>query len=622
MNLLSFNCRGGGNPRTAGEIVTLVQSHSPTLVFLCETRQKKEKIKRLRGRLGLRGFAGMDSEGLSGGLALFWHETMEVEVLEVTDRYIDVLVRLSDDEPQWRLTCVYGEPRVENRHLMWTKLCDLHGLFDLPWIVAGDFNECLWSFEHFSATPRAESQMLAFRDTLEVCGLVDLGFSGVPHTYDNKRAGSANVKVRLDRAVATNTWRNLFPHYSVKHVVSPCSDHLAIVVRGEPKESNVGKKRCKQYEIMWERNHALPEIIQNAWETVGELHDLGDVEKALGKTMSMLQDWSRSKFGSVREELQKSRSQLEELMHMNADRQEIRRITDLMNELLYREEMMWLQRSRITWLKEGDRNTKYFHSKAVWRARKNKIRKLMDDFGNVHEDPASMHHLATDYFRNLYTADSNLETAHVVELFEQCVSDDDNMQLCAEFSEKEISDALFQIGPLKAPGPDGFPARFFQRNWGTLKEKVIPAVHEFFRTGIMPDGANITSIVLIPKVSNPSKISEYRPISLCNVIYKVVSKCLVNRLRPLLDGIVTPAQSAFVPGRMITDNVLLAFECIHHIKQEKDPTKSFCAYKLDLSKTYDRVDWSFFRQVMQKNGFLSTMGGLDNVLCHIGEICC
>jgi hypothetical protein len=119
----------------------------------------------------------------------------------------------------------------------------------------------------------------------------------------------------------------------------------------------------------------------------------------------------------------------------------------------------------------------------------------------------------------------------------------------------------------------------------------------------MPEGANTTSIVLILKVSNPRKLSEYLPISLCNVVYKIVSKCLVNRMRPLLDNIISLAQSDFVPGRMITDNALLAFECIHHIKQEKDPTKSFCAYKIDLSKAYDRVHWVFLRQVMQKMGF-------------------
>jgi hypothetical protein len=156
---------------------------------------------------------------------------------------------------------------------------------------------------------------------------------------------------------------------------------------------------------------------------------------------------------------------------------------------------------------------------------------------------------------------------------------------------------------LKALGPDGFPARFFQCNWGTLKEEVIPAVQEFFRNGIMPAGVNDATIVLIPKVDQPKKVTDFRPISLCDVIYKVVAKCLVNRMRPFLDEIVSPNQSAFVPDRLIIDNGLLAFECFHYILQEKDPEKSFCAYKLDLSKAYDRVDWRFLEQAMEKLGF-------------------
>ena len=107
----------------------------------------------------------------------------------------------------------------------------------------------------------------------------------------------------------------------------------------------------------------------------------------------------------------------------------------------------------------------------------------------------------------------------------------------------------------------------------------------------MPEGVNDTLIVLIPKVKEPKVLKDFRPISLCNVIYKVVSKCLVNRLRPILEEIISPNQSTFVPGRMITDNALIAFECIHSINQGNTNAQQFCAYKLDLSKAYDRVDW-------------------------------
>jgi hypothetical protein len=191
----------------------------------------------------------------------------------------------------------------------------------------------------------------------------------------------------------------------------------------------------------------------------------------------------------------------------------------------------------------------------------------------------------------------------VVNLFANNINEDVNEQFCKGFTAEEISDALFQIGPLKAPGPDGFPARFFQRNWGVLKDEIVHAVLQFFETGIMPVGVNDTSIVLIPKVDNPCELKDFRPISLCNVIYKIISKCLVNRLRPLLEGIISENQSAFVPGRLITDNALLAFECLHFMEHDAKAGNPFCSYKLDLSKAYDRVDWNFLEDVMHKMGF-------------------
>jgi hypothetical protein len=161
------------------------------------------------------------------------------------------------------------------------------------------------------------------------------------------------------------------------------------------------------------------------------------------------------------------------------------------------------------------------------------------------------------------------------------------------------------MGPLKAPGPDDFPARFFQRHWETLRTDVIQAVKQFFSDGIMPPGINETAIVLIPKGNNPEELKDFRPISLCNVIFKVISKCLVNRLRPILGEIISPEQSAFVPGRMIIDNAVIVFECIHAIQKGAGDKEEFCAYKLDLSKAYDRVHWGYLKKLMEKLGFHS-----------------
>lgn len=118
----------------------------------------------------------------------------------------------------------------------------------------------------------------------------------------------------------------------------------------------------------------------------------------------------------------------------------------------------------------------------------------------------------------------------------------------------------------------------------------------------MPESFNLTTIVLIPKTRNPQEMKEFRPISLCNVLYKICSKVIALRLRECLDDIISEEQSAFVPGRLIIDNVLIAYECIHYLKRKKGK-KGACAIKLDMAKAYDHAEWSYLQGIMLRLGF-------------------
>jgi hypothetical protein len=121
--------------------------------------------------------------------------------------------------------------------------------------------------------------------------------------------------------------------------------------------------------------------------------------------------------------------------------------------------------------------------------------------------------------------------------------------------------------------------------------------------GNIPEGWNETVVVLIPKVQNPESMKDLRPISLCNVVYKLISKVLANRLKVTLDDLISPNQSAFVPGRLITDNTILAYEMTHFMKRKRRGKECYMAVKLDMSKAYDRVEWAFLEGVMRKLGF-------------------
>jgi hypothetical protein len=160
-----------------------------------------------------------------------------------------------------------------------------------------------------------------------------------------------------------------------------------------------------------------------------------------------------------------------------------------------------------------------------------------------------------------------------------------------------------KMPPLKSPGPDGFPACFYQHNWGTVHHEVCAAILHFLNSGSMDARINTTHIALIPKVASPSSVTEFRPISLCNVIYKLLSKVLANRLKTVLPEVNSCFQSAFMQGHLITDNFLAAYETLHSMQTRMWSKTGFMGVKLDMSKAYDRVEWDFLEAAMGKLGF-------------------
>lgn len=151
---------------------------------------------------------------------------------------------------------------------------------------------------------------------------------------------------------------------------------------------------------------------------------------------------------------------------------------------------------------------------------------------------------------------------------------------------------FFQMGPTKAPGPDGFPALFYQTHWDFQKDEICDVVRCFLGGRSIPEGFCDSVIVVIPKVVRPKHLQNFHPISLCNVLYKITSKVLANKLKLFLLSILSEHQSAFVPGRWITDNALIALECLHTIRQQRVKQPHF-ALKIDMTKAYDPVEWSY-----------------------------
>jgi hypothetical protein len=176
-------------------------------------------------------------------------------------------------------------------------------------------------------------------------------------------------------------------------------------------------------------------------------------------------------------------------------------------------------------------------------------------------------------------------------------------QLDAPFTAEEVYRAVQQKAPLKALGPNGFSADFYQQNWDVVGPEVCRVVLHFFYSSKLDLNINATYIALIPKKLDPSHVSEFRPISLCNVTYKIISKVLANHLKKVLPQIISENQSVFIPGRLIMDNILAAYETLHSMHTRMWSKVGYMGVKLDMYKAYDRVKWDFLEAVMRKMEF-------------------
>jgi hypothetical protein len=192
----------------------------------------------------------------------------------------------------------------------------------------------------------------------------------------------------------------------------------------------------------------------------------------------------------------------------------------------------------------------------------------------------------------------------VLECVHSRVTQEMNEDLSKPFSGDEVWEALQDIGDIKAPRADGILAIFYKKFWSLVGERMKREVLAVLNGADMLNGWNDTIIVLIPKTKFPGKLKDLRHISLCNIVYKLISKVLANRLKMMLSEIISPSQSAFVPGRLITDNILLTFELTHYLNHRTKGKNGVAAVKLDMNKAYDQVEWRFLQMMMLKLGFI------------------
>lgn len=264
------------------------------------------------------------------------------------------------------------------------------------------------------------------------------------------------------------------------------------------------------------------------------------------------------------------------------------------------EESFFCQRSSISWLKDGDSNTSYFHRMVASRKTLNHIHFIQEDGGPKIDSQQGIRDHCVDFFHNLIGSEvgpSMLTQGDMDILLPFRCNRGQKENLEMPFSSEEIREAFFSLPRNKSSGPDGFSAEFFTGCWSVIGPKVIEAVSEFFTSGSMLKQWNATTLVLIPKLSNASKAADFRPISCLNTLYKVISKLLAKRLQQILSKVISSSQSAFMPGRLLGENVLLATEIVHGYNRKNIDPRAIL--KVDQRKAFDSVRWDFILSALR-----------------------
>jgi hypothetical protein len=529
----------------------------------------------------------LESEGASGGILLMWDNRV-TEVQDCVKGQFSISCRFKNvqDQFDWAFSGVYGPNLDVDRSILWDELAGVRSWWGVPWCIGGDFNVVRFPSEKLRAE-RLTRAMTSFSDFIAELGLIDLPLLEGQFTWSNNQDPPS--KSRIDRFLLSSDWEDHFSYLVQKALPCFVSNHCPISLDSG---TYIRGKSYFKFENMWLRHE---DFTGKVWGWWGSYDFQGSSSFVLASKLKVLKEdikkWNRESFGDVHikklelmRELQDLESKENQGLFTGEDRVHRLNTQSELEKTLLLDEVSWRQKSRVQWLKEGDKNTKFFHRTANANRRNNCIESMTNEelkwktLDEIREGIVA-------FYKDLYSEREHWRPVLGGVEFSSLEAEEAT-HLERPFSEEEVTLALHQISGEKALGPDGFTLAFFHHCWDVVKKEVLDSIQEFYVHEDFERSLNSTFVVLIPKKVGAFDVKDFRPISLTGSIYKIISKVLANRLREVLGSLLSPTQNAFIQGRQIQDSVLIANESLDS-RMKSDIPGLIC--KLDLEKAYDHV---------------------------------
>ncbi|VFR03226.1 unnamed protein product [Cuscuta campestris] len=499
---------------------------------------------------------------------------------------------------------VYGKHNRVDRISLWNSLRGLYPI-QCPWIIGGDFNTVASITEHKGVICPDIRSMDDLNKAISDCELISPPFLGSQFTWFGKR-GRGRVCRRLDRVLINEACMDLFPNIEIKHLGRGNSDHRPIQIK--LLHSSASGPRPFKFLNFWTSHNTYKNMFSSSWDMHYEGGGMRGLAKKLSNFKRSLHVWNKKTFGNLFLEVSNAEKRAEKAEENleNDDSEtnllEFKLATALLQQTLKKEESFWAQKANLKWISQGDASTAFFHSFVRGRRHRLFISSLKDGNGKIFNTTEGISNLVVEHFTSVFSTNHEGEMGEILAHIPTCVSHQDNSLIMAIPEEEEIKKTIWFLNANSTAGPDGFNGFFFRDSWDTIKTDVCKAVQEFFLGIPLPKAFGSTLLTLIPKKEGSITLDQFRPISLSTFFSKIISRILSERLKKIIPKLISQEQAAFQVGKNITDQILMVKEMVHLLSA--NTRGGNCIIKLDLSKAFDKLSWTYLEGVLTKFGFI------------------
>ncbi|XP_074305703.1 uncharacterized protein LOC141640924 [Silene latifolia] len=432
----------------------------------------------------------------------------------------------------------------------------------------GDFNNVLAMNERIGSEV-TNAELRGFQNCIDACGLMDIPAHGAFFTWNNKHEVGDKVYSRIDRVLVNDEWLSHFPETHTMFHPEGLFDHFPCTITLWPKV--IRKRGSFKYFNMWGSEPTFGDVVKQVWDYQIEGHTMFQVVKKLKLLKQPLNALNAASFANIETAANVA------LIHLH----------DVQSQLQLDPSSVLLQQNQkvvVEAYRELDKA-------------RNRVFCILDRYSVLQNTNACIEAAFEDYYKNLLGTSKWVGNVHIPTVRQGVtVSETQATELIMDVTDAEIYEALRSISPNKSPGPDGYTSQFYKDAYSIVGNDVIQAVKEFFITGELLKQVNSTTLTLIPKKDRPLSVADFRPIACCNVLYKIISKVICNRMANILPEIISANQSAFIKVREIVDNILICQDLVRLYNRKSCSPR--CIMKIDLKKAYDSIEWQFIEQML------------------------